>query len=973
MSKFSPEPIEQGQYSVNGNKITVTKFRDNYVTYIDSNDQRFEHVNSFKWNSLHAKEISETSKETDFDNNWESDKSKSANSLNSNKSKGNTTTSFVFEYDDATGTFTIKKDGKPIIEPWVIKGTNGEPGKSAYEEWAKGHRGNFNDFIKSLKGGDGFNGKNGASAFELWLEKQNPEHPGNIDDFFLSLKGKNGENGKNGASAYEVWKTQGNSGNEKTFFDFLKGVNGKNGENGASAYDLWFEKNKQGDVDDFLASLKGADGKDCLDGISAYKIWLKEGHKGDEEDFLKWIQDARKGEQGERGDTYIPHYDERGYLYFRNKDGEKTHPERVKGDEGQIGPRGKEGKSAYEVWLGNGYIGTQQEYIDSLKGKDGFVPPPPKYGYKDVMDFHLPDIKVNPRLISSSDNLTDTRTPEQILNERIEEINSKREQGKEKGCDWFKEFAFWCASADKPLLRMCPGDHAKYVGIGTVILFTALMATFSGFIAFTCVKNIWWLCLLFAIFWGSMFFFLDRFITSTMHSDGKASLFVSGLPRIIISVFLGIVVSAPLELMIFDKEIRTKIEFLEGEEIRKAAIDLKQLKYLKNKDLDNDLKQISIIENNNTSNDNVNSQIETENRTFNETRKTIDGKSKYPERPSSSKEENPSLWKLYQDQCDDIDAKRKQAKDDEQQHHNNEMVRLESLKKSETSKSSLNIIIDSLQSDIKQIEKNIKTEEDSAKAEYDRNKFGLGNKLKAVHAVAMQDYRPWFLKKDSKEGKSNTNTSKLVVNSDSIANESTAKTNFKDEVISKLNNPQDSFIDKLLLHRLWYFLFFSPIGLIMLLLILVDVSPVLYRMLLADGLYDNYQYQEKIIDQYKNRLNLLKAYEKVDESKLKKIAPFIFGNEYKDFVKSLKEYNNSILSEKTPDYTDVEIQKKNQKLFDEVLDMKRRIILATYRRWYKTQHDAIIGDPADDDNRGKEPFEEAEVNNGPTNPGFSNN
>ena len=53
--------------------------------------------------------------------------------------------------------------------------------------------------------------------------------------------------------------------------------------------------------------------------------------------------------------------------------------------------------------------------------------------------------------------------------------------------------------------------------------------------------------------------------------------------------------------------------------------------------------------------------------------------------------------------------------------------------------------------------------------------------------------------------------------------------------------------------------------------------------------------------------------------------------------------------------------------------MKRRIILATYRRWYKTQHDAIIGDPADDDNRGKEPFEEAEVNNGPTNPGFSNN
>jgi hypothetical protein len=35
------------------------------------------------------------------------------------------------------------------------------------------------------------------------------------------------------------------------------------------------------------------------------------------------------------------------------------------------GPRGKEGKSAYEIWLDLGNEGTEQEYLASLKGQDG--------------------------------------------------------------------------------------------------------------------------------------------------------------------------------------------------------------------------------------------------------------------------------------------------------------------------------------------------------------------------------------------------------------------------------------------------------------------------------------------------------------------------------------------------------------------------------------------------------------------------
>jgi hypothetical protein len=38
------------------------------------------------------------------------------------------------------------------------------------------------------------------------------------------------------------------------------------------------------------------------------------------------------------------------------------------------GARGKEGKSAYEIWLDLGNEGTEQEYLASLKGDDGYTP-----------------------------------------------------------------------------------------------------------------------------------------------------------------------------------------------------------------------------------------------------------------------------------------------------------------------------------------------------------------------------------------------------------------------------------------------------------------------------------------------------------------------------------------------------------------------------------------------------------------------
>lgn len=129
---------------------------------------------------------------------------------------------------------------------------------------------------------------------------------------------------------------------------------------------------------------------------------------------------------------------------------------------------------------------------------------------------------------------------------------------------WLNEFLWTCAGVNKQVLRQCPSDYAKYAGIGGTILFTALMAAFSGGYALNFVFDNIWVACAFGFFWGLLIFNLDRFIVNTMYSDGKHTIswgeIKSGLPRIIMAIFLGIVISTPLELKIFYKEIEAKMQ-----------------------------------------------------------------------------------------------------------------------------------------------------------------------------------------------------------------------------------------------------------------------------------------------------------------------------------------------------------------------------------------------------------------------------
>lgn len=129
---------------------------------------------------------------------------------------------------------------------------------------------------------------------------------------------------------------------------------------------------------------------------------------------------------------------------------------------------------------------------------------------------------------------------------------------------WYNNFLWWCAGANRDVLRQCPTEWAKYAGIGGTIFSTACMAALSGGYAISTVFDNSILAVLFGLFWGFVIIFnLDRLIVNTMYSDGKVTIswqeFVSGLPRIIMAIFLGIVISTPLEMKIFEDRINSQL------------------------------------------------------------------------------------------------------------------------------------------------------------------------------------------------------------------------------------------------------------------------------------------------------------------------------------------------------------------------------------------------------------------------------
>jgi hypothetical protein len=129
------------------------------------------------------------------------------------------------------------------------------------------------------------------------------------------------------------------------------------------------------------------------------------------------------------------------------------------------------------------------------------------------------------------------------------------------------EYFFWyCSGASFSILKRCPSESSKYVGIGATVFFTGLLAAISSSYAMYFVFDGYVLPIFFGVVWGLMIFNLDRFIVLSMRkSDSKWKEYLQATPRFLLAILIALVISKPLELKIFEKEIASELILLEQE------------------------------------------------------------------------------------------------------------------------------------------------------------------------------------------------------------------------------------------------------------------------------------------------------------------------------------------------------------------------------------------------------------------------
>ena len=88
-------------------------------------------------------------------------------------------------------------------------------------------------------------------------------------------------------------------------------------------------------------------------GDSAYQVALNNGYSGTESEWLESLR-GEQGEQGERGEQ-----------------GEPGEGGGEPGLDGRDGVDGNDGRSAYEIALEGGFVGSEAEWLESLQGADG--------------------------------------------------------------------------------------------------------------------------------------------------------------------------------------------------------------------------------------------------------------------------------------------------------------------------------------------------------------------------------------------------------------------------------------------------------------------------------------------------------------------------------------------------------------------------------------------------------------------------
>lgn len=122
--------------------------------------------------------------------------------------------------------------------------------------------------------------------------------------------------------------------------------------------------------------------------------------------------------------------------------------------------------------------------------------------------------------------------------------------------------------ADRRLLEQeAPHDTAKYAGIGGAVLTTATFAVLSSSFALQMALDAPWpVALLFGLGWGAAILSLDRWLVAANSRQPRwwQNLLIA-LPRVVMALVIGVVMSTPLVLRLFQPELEQELVRMQQE------------------------------------------------------------------------------------------------------------------------------------------------------------------------------------------------------------------------------------------------------------------------------------------------------------------------------------------------------------------------------------------------------------------------
>lgn len=140
-----------------------------------------------------------------------------------------------------------------------------------------------------------------------------------------------------------------------------------------------------------------------------------------------------------------------------------------------------------------------------------------------------------------------------------------------------KEFFLFSSGVDRDILQHCPADESRFLGVGGTVIFTGVLAFLSSTYAIYTVFDNWLMAVFFGMIWGFMIYNLDRYIVGSMKNHGSWWKDMTiAFPRLIMAVLLALVISKPLELKIFEKEINAELITMEQEVYQEQEDKVKQ-------------------------------------------------------------------------------------------------------------------------------------------------------------------------------------------------------------------------------------------------------------------------------------------------------------------------------------------------------------------------------------------------------------